>query len=136
VKFSAAPHSPQSRGTGVAHGDLYAHNILCCDNGIALLGDFGAATIYHDDAECVEANAAHQDPSSSIDLDVRRQLQQVEVRAFGVLILELLAIVEHPSAGSILQTLELIARACMAEQLEKRPLFADIVVELQKLMCS
>ncbi|KAI0120962.1 serine/threonine protein kinase [Xylariales sp. AK1849] len=40
---SAAAHL---HSTGIAHGDLYAHNILYDDEGHALLGDFGAASLY------------------------------------------------------------------------------------------
>ncbi|PSU15025.1 leucine-rich repeat-containing protein kinase family protein [Photobacterium kishitanii] len=33
---------------GVAHGDIYAHNVLVDDNANILVGDFGAASIYDD----------------------------------------------------------------------------------------
>ncbi|OTB02751.1 hypothetical protein M426DRAFT_322352 [Hypoxylon sp. CI-4A] len=42
---SAAEHL---HDRGVAHGDLYAHNVLFNEDGHALLGDFGAASIYDD----------------------------------------------------------------------------------------
>ncbi|KAI1136274.1 serine/threonine protein kinase [Hypoxylon sp. FL0543] len=49
---SAAEHL---HARGVAHGDLYAHNILYSDDGHAILGDFGAASIYgHLDDKNVE----------------------------------------------------------------------------------
>jgi len=62
---------------GIAHGDLYAHNILIDTLGHALLGDFGAATIY---------GREHAQ---------RDAIEKMEVFAFGHLVEDLLDLVER-----------------------------------------
>ncbi|ORY76960.1 hypothetical protein BCR37DRAFT_400654 [Protomyces lactucae-debilis] len=56
---------------GIAHGDLYAHNILVDDHGHAFFGDFGAATLYGD-----------------------WPMEKLEVKAFGWLVDDLMSISE------------------------------------------
>lgn len=60
---------------GVTHGDLYAHNTRVDRDGHALVGDFGAASIL-----------------SGLDDEVRAGLERIEVRAFGVLVDDLLSV--------------------------------------------
>lgn len=98
---SVAAHLHQR---GIAHGDLYAHNILCDEQGNGLLGDFGAASFYPQDGS--ESAAA---------------LQRIEVRAFGVLLGELLERCEERPAGLV----ALQAR-CVEPQVLDRPDFAQI----------
>lgn len=88
---------------GVMHGDLYAHNIHTNDAGHSIVGDFGAASLYN--------------PSSSQS----SWRERVDIRALGHLIEELAEQVE--GAPNILHSL---ARACVAPNLQERPLFADI----------
>ncbi|NER59104.1 serine/threonine-protein kinase [Pseudomonas sp. MAFF212428] len=89
---------------GLAHGDLYAHNILCDEQGNGLLGDFGAASFYPQDGSQTAA-----------------ALQRIEVRAFGVLLGELLARCEQrPPAWEALQA------RCVQPQVLERPDFAQI----------
>jgi serine/threonine protein kinase len=72
---SAAEHLHERE---IKHGDLYAHNILLQKStGHALLGDFGAATIYGKDHEHAE------------------MLERMEVFAFGHLVEDLLGLVER-----------------------------------------
>jgi hypothetical protein len=71
---SAAAHL---HARGIAHGDLYAHNVLVDDAGHALLGDFGAATIY--------------------SKSKWSRLESLEVLAFGYLIEDLMSMVDHES---------------------------------------
>jgi hypothetical protein len=60
---------------GVSHGDLYAHNTRIDAEGHAQVGDFGAASVL-----------------TGLEDDVRAGLERVEVRAFGVLIDDLLEV--------------------------------------------
>ena len=65
---------------GLAHGDLYAHNLLVDADGDALLGDFGAASFLPDDAAR------------------RAMLCRLDRRALGWLIDELAARCDDPRA--------------------------------------
>ena len=104
---SAAAHL---HAQGIMHGDLYAHNILNTPAGAALLGDFGAACVF-----------APEDAASAT------ALQQVEVRAFGCLLEELLTHCpeadETPAAGAALWELQ---RRCVQPEVAMRPLFGEI----------
>jgi hypothetical protein len=105
---------------GIMHGDLYAHNILHCEQGRALIGDFGAASFY-----------AREDRSSA------EWLQRLEVRAFACLLEELLERC-HAVAGdeSALATLDDLKTACFSEDSARRPLFAEIDERLQALIAG
>ena len=111
---SAAAHL---HAQGILHGDLYAHNILNTSEGDALLGDFGAACFF------APENTA-----------VATALQQLEVRAFGCLLEELLERCpetdEAPEAGAALWDLQ---RRCVQPQVSARPLFGAIARTLAGL---
>lgn len=111
---SAAAHL---HAQGIMHGDLYAHNILNTPAGEALLGDFGAACFFAPE-----------------DTEVATALQQLEVRAFGCLLEELLERCPEadtaPAAGTALWDLQ---RRCVQEQVAARPLFAEIRTALAGL---
>lgn len=94
---------------GIMHGDLYGHNILHCGRGRALLGDFGAASFFAPgDAQ------AHA-------------LQRLEVRAFGCLLEELLALCVAPAASQpVLAKLSALKSACLDDRTANRPLFDEI----------
>jgi hypothetical protein len=97
---------------GIAHGDLYAHNTLV-DGQTALLSDFGAACTYGNE------------PSLP--------LERIEVRAFGILLQELLTGVSStatPSKTPIRAHLESLAQACMQEHITTRPTFSEIACKL------
>ena len=98
-------------GRGIHHGDLYAHNILCNGDGDALLGDFGAASLY-----AVAGPQSHA-------------LQRLEVRAFGVLLGELLARCDTGVGTGLAQ----LQRDCVQADTERRPLFNEIVEGLARL---
>lgn len=104
-----ASAASQLHARGIMHGDLYGHNILHCEDGRALLGDFGAASFY--------------DPAGAQAL----ALQRLEVRAFGFLLEELLERCDAAPA----HLLDLQA-ACVNADSASRPLFAGIVERLTK----
>ncbi|WP_296259800.1 MULTISPECIES: leucine-rich repeat-containing protein kinase family protein [unclassified Pseudomonas] len=97
---------------GINHGDLYAHNILWAENGESLLGDFGAAAFYPDE-------------------ETGRALERIEVRAFGILLGEMLACCD--ACDSEIATLRELQQACVQPQVLKRPNFAELEQALRCL---
>lgn len=100
---SAAAHL---HSHGLMHGDLYAHNILINDKSHCYLGDFGAASFYE----------PHQ-----------KEFEKIEVRAFGCLLEDMLTL-SVTREGEEYQILEKLRAKCMDKNLEKRPLFCEIVI--------
>jgi hypothetical protein len=105
---SAARHL---HARGILHGDLYAHNTLVSPEGHALLGDFGAATMY--------------DPSNVTTAPL---LERIEVRAFGILLSELLdrASVSNDDSRR-LGALRALVNECVSLPTASRPSFERIV---------
>ena len=105
---ASAAHHLHSRG--ILHGDLYAHNILHTEQGDALLGDFGAASML----------ASHDEHGEA--------LQRLEVRAFGIMLGELL---ERCDAGvgfdAVIAPLGRLRDDCVQTCPSARPLFGTIV---------
>jgi len=97
---------------GITHGDLYGHNILWNAAGDCLLGDFGAAS-FHATKDTLETKA----------------LQRIEVRAFGVLLGELLERVE----GVVAKELVELQMSCCQPHVLARPSFDEIEVVLSAL---
>ncbi|MEH8199230.1 leucine-rich repeat-containing protein kinase family protein [Aeromonas allosaccharophila] len=96
---------------GIMHGDLYGHNILFARGSDAparaLLGDFGAASLY-----------------DRSDRERAVGLERLEVRAFGCLLEELLA--HCDTQDSSLDGLHQLKAACLSELPAERPDFAYI----------
>lgn len=111
--------------SGVMHGDLYAHNTLFRSSVVAAallpptvpaakLGDFGAAFFY---------------PPGS---DVGRELERAEVRAYGIMLKELLAAhdrVEGAAGGVMMEEVAALAEVCVGAR-ESRPSFTEIVARV------
>jgi len=114
---SAARHL---HAQGIMHGDLYAHNILRCEEGNALLGDFGAASFFApEDRRRAEA------------------LQRIEVRAFACLLEELLErCCATDDSQTALSTLADLQARCAQENASARPLFAEIEQALLTLQVA
>lgn len=94
----------------IMHGDLYAHNMLWNGQGDCLLGDFGAASF-------IPPQDARQAQS----------LQRIEVRAFSCWLGELLE--KSAAAGElpgVFETLGELQHRCAQDDIEARPLFAEI----------
>ena len=99
------------------HGDLYAHNILVDDGGHSLLGDFGAASFY--------AQTALQAES----------LEKIEVRAFGVLLAELLKCIEwQEPQGESRSSLQQLVKQCSQTEVLQRPGFATVLQVLADVL--
>jgi len=99
---SAASHLHEK---GLMHGDLYAHNILINDAYACYLGDFGAASFYD-----------KQDKS----------FEKLEVRAFGCLLEDMLSLCSDKMTPKY-SALEQLRSKCMNENVDKRPLFNEMV---------
>jgi hypothetical protein len=100
---------------GILHGDLYAHNILHNSEGHGLLGDFGAASFL---------------PIQ--DHDTSHALQRIEMRAFGILLSELLALCTNSDGDEVATKTKFIElqQRCTQADVSARPLFADVVCAL------
>ncbi|KAF9882441.1 serine/threonine protein kinase [Colletotrichum karsti] len=111
--IAAAAHHLHSRG--VSHCDLYAHNILFNDVGHALLGDFGAATIYEN--------------MSGFDFE------RLEVLAFGHLIEDLLEVGgmkgKDDETSQATKRLRGLHARCSTSVVGERPTFAEILEVLR-----
>jgi hypothetical protein len=92
---------------GIMHGDLYAHNILNCGKGNAVLGDFGGASRFEPGTALASA------------------LERLEVRAFGYLLEELLERCEEE-----LPQVRALAIDCLRPAPGTRPAFAEAIARL------
>lgn len=98
---------------GVSHGDVYAHNTMIDENASVLFGDFGAASNL-----------------SLLPTVQQEAMEGVEVRAFGCLLDDLLAIVEGGSNLASLHSLVQLKDQCMRRAVSLRPTFTEIKKQL------
>jgi hypothetical protein len=117
ILYGIANASKHIHERGIAHGDLYAHNILIDNSAHALLGDFGAATIYGDNEK-------------------KGAIERMEVLAFAHLIEDLVGLVEHrldgdevlgEKDGYIIEGLNALHYRCTNPVVMERPSFGDVV---------
>jgi hypothetical protein len=97
----------QLHQNGIMHGDLYAHNILVNKDNDTLLSDFGAASFYNKQNKQYAEN-----------------IEQLEVRAFGILLDDLLHLCSETSA--ITEHLIAIRNSCLQYPVSGRPSFATL----------
>ncbi|CAJ2503049.1 Uu.00g104430.m01.CDS01 [Anthostomella pinea] len=108
---SAAEHLHQRR---VAHGDMYAHNILFDEQEHALLGDFGAASMYGDG----------------------HKMEQLEVLAFAHLMEDVWRLIKanfDEGEMRIAMLLAALHRRCSLPVGSERPTFAELSRSLSEM---
>jgi len=113
IARGVAAAAAQLHERGILHGDLYAHNILHDNLGRCVLSDFGAAAFY--------------DPATPD----AAPLQQLEVRAFGLLLEELLDRSDAPPA--LRAQLAALHAACTQPEVAARPLLNQVASQLHAL---
>lgn len=99
---------------GVSHGDVYAHNTMIDDSAAVLFGDFGAAS----NLSLLPAAQQHA-------------MEAIEVRAFGCLLDDLLALGCSDSQRDLHRILVEVKDQCLQPQLSVRPVFSDLSMVLK-----
>lgn len=96
---------------GISHGDLYAHNILTNDEGHALLGDFGAATVH--------------------SRRVSPLLEKLEVLAFAHLVEDVVGLIPADENVQVVDMLQGLRFRCSDSEVHTRPDFDEVIKELR-----
>jgi hypothetical protein len=117
IALSAASVGTHLHARGLMLGDLYAHNILHHDDGRCRITDFGGATFLPQGAP-----------------GLKHALERLEVRAFGILLEELLERCGVEDAEkSAVDKMRTLQAQCQGPPVE-RPLFADIQGLLESIV--
>ncbi len=114
VAKSVASAIAHLHNKGITHGDLYAHNTLIDKENKTLIGDFGAASFFEKNSEYA------------------KYLQQIESRAFGCLLEDLLNYCTKDNVPVYKQLLDLKTQ-CLQYQTLKRPYFEEIRQRLEEI---
>ncbi|CAA6823102.1 MAG: serine/threonine protein kinase [uncultured Sulfurovum sp.] len=103
---------------GIMHGDFYAHNIMIDKNANSILGDFGGASYFEPE-----------------EIELRKSLEYLEVRAFGCLIQEMLILSSKDTHAKEEKREQLthLRELCLDTHPHSRPLFSEILKELTKM---
>lgn len=103
---------------GIMHGDFYAHNIMIDENANSILGDFGGASYFEPE-----------------EIELRKSLEFLEVRAFGCLIEEMMILSKKDTQAKKekKEKLTCLKEACLNSNNNARPLFSEILRELTKI---
>ena len=94
---------------GFLHGDLYAHNVLHSPDGGVVMSDFGAASSYP--------------PGTAY------KIERIEVRAFGILMQEILG--HCPDHATLPASFIALPALCMQADVSARPRFREITEIIQ-----
>jgi hypothetical protein len=117
IALSAASACAHLHARGLMLGDLYAHNILHHEDGRCRITDFGGATF-----------VPQGDPG------LKHALERLEVRAFGILLEELVdRCTADAVASDALGRMRTLQAQCQGPPAE-RPLFADIRTLLESIV--
>lgn len=106
----------------VAHGDLYAHNIMFAGSNretfAATLCDFGASTYYH-----------------GVSKSIAEKFEKIEVLAFGNLLEDLSSVVKTADIGeeNLLDQLQKVQRRCQDSSVSSRPTMSWLKEFISKL---
>ncbi|KAJ9464757.1 Tyrosine protein-kinase src-2 [Diplonema papillatum] len=103
----------QLSGRGVAHGDLYAHNVLVAGRCEVKLSDFGAAW---------------RVPEAGADA-----VERVEMRAFGYLLQDALTWCSNACSSATREAIEAVVDSCLDSDPSRRPNFRTIEEKMLRL---
>ncbi len=101
---------------GIMHGDFYAHNILVDPSYNALIGDFGAGTLF-----------------DKSQINLAKAFEKIEVRAYGCLLDDLIQHMDSAEQNTLtFKTLTLLRDKCMCMRPSLRPSFHELLNLLQQ----
>lgn len=101
----------------LSHGDVYAHNILIDDQANVLFGDFGASTYY-----------------GGLTEEQQQAVQQIEIRAYGWLLDDLLSLSDSPDANSLcFEHLVRLQKACVQDNIQH---FTELLKQLKQTIAN